>query len=292
MDFRGMPSAGTHYVGLSRLTSPENLFLFDFAADSIRTAPQVKAEMKRMRDGFRVQLLAPILSNAYPTSLTLLAHNARSLHAHIAEVRADINFQVADIILHSETRARASDTQGHYHLDGYLCTRADATPRAEDVVRPHHGTAIHTREALELGSHAIESVRGLDLLLQTVHTGLAGLEEFDVLSLYRSEQSSSVASFCEHLTPLLEHLQSRCAMIAGDFNIDLLHHSPPTLVLQKLMRRYGFKQLVGVQTHKYGALLNHIWTNLNAQNFEITTGACVTYWSDHSPTWCCIEPRS
>jgi hypothetical protein len=248
MDFRGMPSAGRHYVGLSRLTSPENLFLFDFAADNIRTAPQVKAEMKRMRDGCRVQVLAPNLNNAYPASLTLLAHNARSLHVHVAEVRADINFQAAEIILHSETRARASDAQHHYHLDGYLCTRADATPQTEDVVRPHHGTAIHTREALELGPHAIESVRGLDLLLQTIHTGLAGLEEFDVLSVYRTEQFSLVASFCKHLTPLLEHLQSRCAMIATNFNIDLLHRSPPTRILQKLMCRYGFRQLVHVQT--------------------------------------------
>jgi hypothetical protein len=88
MDFRGMPSAGRHYVGLSRLTAPEILFLFNFAADSIRTAPQVKAEMKRMRDDCRVQLFAPNLSsNAYPTSLTLLAHNAMSLHAHVAAVR-------------------------------------------------------------------------------------------------------------------------------------------------------------------------------------------------------------
>jgi hypothetical protein len=161
----------------------------------------------------------------------------------------------------------------------------------EDVVRPHHGTAIHTREALHLGSHAIDSVRGLDLLLQTIHTDLAGLDEFDVLSLYRFEQFSSVATFCEHLTPLLERLQSRRAIIAGDFNIELLHHSPPTQMLQKWMCRYGFRQLVCVQTHKYGALLYHIWTNLNAENFEITTGACVTYWSDHSPTSCYIEPR-
>jgi endonuclease/exonuclease/phosphatase family metal-dependent hydrolase len=161
----------------------------------------------------------------------------------------------------------------------------------EDVVCPHHGTAIHTREALQLGSHAIDSVRGLDLLQQTIHTGLAGLDEFDVLSLYRSKQFSSVATFCEHLTPLLERLQSRCAIIAGDFNIDLLHHSPPTRLSRKLMCRYGFRQLVCVQTHKYGALLDHIWTNLNAENFKITTGVCVTYWSDHSPTWCCIEPR-
>jgi hypothetical protein len=291
MDFRGMPSADRHYVGLSRLTNPENLYLFDFAANSIRTAPQVKAEMKRMCDGFRVQLLAPNLSNAYPASLTLFAHNARSLHAHVAEVWADINFQAADIILHSETRAEASDTPHHYHLDRYLCTRADAAPRAEDVVRPHHGTAIHTRETLDLESHAIEGVLGLYLLLLTVRTVLPGLEEFDVLSLYRSEQFSSIALFCEHLTPLLKRLQSRCSMIAGNFYIDLLHHSPPTLMLQKLMRRYSFRQLVCVQTHKYGALLDHIWNNLNADNFEITTGACITYWSDHCPTWCCIEPR-
>jgi hypothetical protein len=118
-----------------------------------------------------------------------------------------------------------------------MCTRADAVPRAEDTVRPHHGTTIHTREALELGPHAIESVQGLDLLLQTVHTGLAGLDEFDVFFVYRAEQFSSNASFYEHLTPLSERLQSRNAMIAGNFNIDLLHHSPPTRMLQKLMCR-------------------------------------------------------
>jgi hypothetical protein len=97
----------------------------------------------------------------------------------------------------------------------------------EDVVRPHHGTAIHTREALQLGPHSIHSVQGLDLLLQTGHTSLAGLNELDVLSLYRSEKFSSIATFCEHLTPLLVRMQSRCALIAGNFEYRFTSPQPP-----------------------------------------------------------------
>jgi hypothetical protein len=118
-----MPSAGRHYVGLSRLTAPENLFLFNFTADSVRTAPQVKAKMKRMREGCRVQVLAPNLTNNYPASLTLLAHNARSLHAHVAEVWNDINFQAADIILtqRSCSSVRFSRTLSSGWISIYAC---------------------------------------------------------------------------------------------------------------------------------------------------------------------------
>jgi hypothetical protein len=69
MEFRGMPSAGQHYVGLSRLTSPDNCFIYNFDAESIRTSAEVKTEMKRLRNNHRVALKVPNLVNLITQSL-------------------------------------------------------------------------------------------------------------------------------------------------------------------------------------------------------------------------------
>jgi hypothetical protein len=148
MDFRGIPSAGRHYIGLSRLTSPDNCFIFNFDAESIRTSAEVKTEMKRLRDNHRVALKVPNLVNNYPESLMLMAHNEQSLHAYIIEVRADINFKEADLILHSETRATSCDKTVLYNLDGFNLIRADALAQDGDIVCPHHGTPIHFRKQI------------------------------------------------------------------------------------------------------------------------------------------------
>jgi hypothetical protein len=110
LDFSDIASPGRHYVGLSRLTSPDNLFIINFAADKILSSEKVKTEMARLRESKQVQLSVPNLSNGYSQVVTLVVHNGRSLHAHMPEVRADGNFKAADFILHSETRACACET--------------------------------------------------------------------------------------------------------------------------------------------------------------------------------------
>jgi hypothetical protein len=68
----------------------------------------------------------PNLSNLYPDALTIVVHNGRSLHAHIPEVRADVNFRAADFVLHSEMRACLEDLDEFYQLLGFKFSRADA----------------------------------------------------------------------------------------------------------------------------------------------------------------------
>jgi hypothetical protein len=108
---------------------------------------------------------------------------------------------------------------------------------------------------------------------------LPGLKELTLISIYRSEQLVSIVQFCERLRPILESVQGKRVVIAGDFNVDLLHHSPLAQTLLKLMRSYGFEQHVEVHTHKYGALIDHVWTNLGP-SFCVSTGVLVSYWSD------------
>jgi exonuclease III len=248
--------------------------------------------MKRLRDNHRVALKVPNLVNDYPESLMLVAHNGRSLHAHIIEVRADINFKEADLILHSETRATSSDKNNFYDLDGFNLVRADALAQDGDIVRPHHGTAIHYRGQIGCEGTQVHSRRGQDIFEGTFNLHIRDLPTLVVLSIYRSEKFSSFDSFCGELLPILNRLQNVPSVLAGDFNIDMLHDSPPVSRLLKMMLRFGFRQHVTIHTHKYGALLDHVWTNLDIERFDISTGVCISYWSDHSPVWCKIKPRA
>jgi exonuclease III len=133
----------------------------------------------------------------------------------------------------------------------------------------------------------VHSGRGLDILEQSFVTALPGPDLLTLISIYRSEQFVSVAQFCERLRPVLESVQGKRVVVVGDFNVNLLHHSPPAQALSKLMRSYGFEQHVEVHTHKYGALIDHVWTNLGP-SFSVSTGVLVSYWSDHSSIWCRI----
>jgi hypothetical protein len=163
-----------------------------------------------------------------------VAQNGRSLHAHIIEVRADINFKEADFILHTETRATASDQNDSYDLDGFSMVRADALAQDGDTVRPHHGTATHYKQQIGCKSTQVHSRRGLSNMLEgTFNLHLRNLQTLIVSSIYRSEKMSSLESFCENLVSILFRLQSVPSVIAGDFNIGMLHNSPPVSWLLK-----------------------------------------------------------
>jgi exonuclease III len=287
LDFSGIASPGRHYVGLRRLTLPDNVFIIDFAPDKILTSEKVKTEMARLCESKQVQLSVPNLTNEYPRVVTIVVHNGRSLHAHIPKVRADVNFKAADFIMHSETRACARDPDEFYQISGFNFSRADAERLDTGEIRPYHDAGIHFREGLDSQCKKVHSGRDLDILEQSFGTVLPSLGELTLISIYRSKQFVSIVQFCEHLRPVLESVQGKRVVIAGDFNVDLLHHSLPAQALFKLMQSYGFKQHVEVHIHKYGALIDHVWTNLSP-SFSVSTGVFVSYWSDHSPIWCRI----
>jgi hypothetical protein len=194
------------------------------------------------------------------------------LHAHIIEVCADINFKKADLILHSETRATSSDKSDFYdYLDGFNIIRADALAHDGDTVCLHHGTAIHYGGQIGCEGTQVHSQKGLDIFEGTFNVHIRNLPTLVVLSIYRFEKISSFDSFCGYLIPILNRLQNVPFDLAGGFNIDMLHDSPPVSRLLKMMLKFGFRQYVTIHTHKYGALLNYVWTNLDIERFEIST---------------------
>jgi len=105
-----------HYVGLSRLTAIEGIFITDLCEDKITVSPAVEKEMAHLRNEGKLKLcLSPIYGA--PESLIRLSFlNARSLHKHIDDVRADINYLSTDISVFSETRFKSSDSDTMYRI--------------------------------------------------------------------------------------------------------------------------------------------------------------------------------
>ena len=70
------------------------------------------------------------------------------------------------------------------------------------------------------------------------------------------------------------------AIIAGEFNINMLQPSKRKNMLTELMQQYNFSSIVDTTTTFAGTLLDHFWIrNINEDFAKFVL--LDTYWSDH-----------
>ena len=81
-----------HYVGLSRVTTIDGLYVTDLCENKIAVSNDVQTEMHRLRTEGQLTLAVNPLYNVPEISLKICFLNARSLHKHIKDVRADLNY--------------------------------------------------------------------------------------------------------------------------------------------------------------------------------------------------------
>ena len=114
-----------HYVGLSRVTTFEGLYITDLCEDKIAVHPDVKIEMERLRT---IAKLKPCISPLYHITgsrLKLCYLNARPVHKHIQYLQKDLNYSSSDINTFAETRFSSQDVNGMYDISGYNLFRND-----------------------------------------------------------------------------------------------------------------------------------------------------------------------
>ena len=81
-----------HYVGLSRVTTIEGLYITNLCEDKIAVSPDVEKEMHRLRNEAKLDLCISPIYNADPVPLKVCYLNARSLHRHFGDVLSDLNY--------------------------------------------------------------------------------------------------------------------------------------------------------------------------------------------------------
>ena len=72
-----------HYVGLSRVTTIEGLYITDLCESKIAAHPDVEKEMERLRTSAKLKLCIYPLYEITGSLRKLCYLNARSVHKHI-----------------------------------------------------------------------------------------------------------------------------------------------------------------------------------------------------------------
>ena len=81
-----------HYVGLTRVTTIEGLYVTNLCEDKIAMSADVQNEMKGLRKEASLKCSVSPLCSFQQTPLKVCFLNARSLHKHIEDIRKDLNY--------------------------------------------------------------------------------------------------------------------------------------------------------------------------------------------------------
>lgn len=230
---------GLHYTALSRFTKLEDVFILDFCDKTLHTSPYVKQEMKRMKDTRPVDAQGRSYADQPLGTIKVGHQNARSLNAHIPQLRTDPHLPYLDFLACTESNALETDPDSHFELPGFHMHRVNdgrgvrkSTSLILYVRDPH--TFLPTLRIENPDYVIIKGSLSID----------AGPDEqpvaIDIVSLYR-RPSSSILEFLRALEPhVRDSTPHLTTVIIGDFNINLNNQDTATKNLTSLMHASGF----------------------------------------------------
>ena len=119
----------------------------DLCENKIAVSDDVRTEMHRLRTEGQLTSAVNPLYNVPEISLKICYLNARSLHKHIKDVRADLNYSSTDVSIFAESRFCNLDDDSLYNLthdNKYSMFRNDAPARNPSNIRPYGGTVVYS----------------------------------------------------------------------------------------------------------------------------------------------------
>ena len=264
-----------HYVGLSRVTTIEGLFITELCENKIAVSADVQTEMERLRTERHLELCVSPLYNAHQNVFKLCFLNARSLHKHIKDVRKDLNYTSTDICIFSETRFSQSDSDSMHSINGYTLFKNNSQPTQSNT-RPYGGTAIYSRVNFIPGYPYCCNTNGIEITVIKVMP----IPHVTIIGVYRSPKVP-VQQMCTALREILNIQQSTFNVFIGDFNLNWLNEGDRLPLSNLFIRDYQYRQLISHYTTDNRTCIDHIYTNLPDQH--VTSQVLETYFSDHKP---------
>ena len=270
-----------HYVGLSRVTTIEGLYVTELCENKIAVSADVQTEMERLRTEGRLKLCVSPLYSGHQIPFKLCFLNARSLHRHIEDVRKDLNYTTTDICIFTETRFCQSDNDSMYDIDGY--TLFKNISQSSLNTRPYGGTAIYSHIDFIPGYPYSHNTNGIEITVMRV----IPLPHLTIIGVYRSP-TVPVRQMCTALREILDMQPSTAFNVfIGDFNVNWLNESDRLPLSNLFIRDYNYRQLISHYTTDNRTCIDHIYTNLPDQH--VTSQVLETYFSDHKPVCAYID---
>ena len=105
-----------HYVGLSRVTTIDGLYITDLCQSKIAISSDVEAEMKHLRTKAKLDLSFIPFYKMSQSCFKMYFRNARSLHRHFKDIQ---NLTSAHIATFSEIRFTSYDSDNILYFFTY-----------------------------------------------------------------------------------------------------------------------------------------------------------------------------
>ena len=227
-----------HYVGLSRVTTIDGLYITDLSESKIAVNHDVKVHMQQLRTGHHTKLSNTPIYELDPNTFKICFLNSRSLHKHIEDIRSDLNYSNMDINIFSETRLYHLDSNASYAISGYTIFRNDSES-AILTTRPFSGTAVYTKIPFKPGYPLAKNTNGVEITIIKV----VAIPHVNIIGVYRSPKVS-VQQMCLALTQILNSCCSDFNVFLGDFNVNYLIQKEKVPLNNLFIREKNYRQLV------------------------------------------------
>lgn len=261
-----------HYVGLSRVTTIEGLYITELSEDKITVSSEVEKHMKYLRTEGKLELCISPVYNADERAIKVCFLNARSLHKHIDDVRADLNYLKTDINIFSETRFSNADSNTMYQIGQCSLFRNDDI--RNDNGRPYGGTAVYSRIDYYPGYPFCCNRSGIEIIA----IRLIVIPHITIIGIYRSPRVP-VSQFCTALRQTLMLSSTKFNVFIGDFNINWLNEYQRRPLYDLFVKDNNYRQLVSCYTTDNKTCIDHVYTNL--PETHVNVNILETYFSDH-----------
>ena len=264
-----------HYVGLSRVTKIEGLYITDLCEEKIVVNLHVAAEMEILKKERALKLSVTPIYEAEQVLFKLCYLNARSLHKHINYVRHDLTFTSTDINIFSETRCMRSDNDTMYEISGYTFFRNESHSLTS---RPFGGMAVFSRVEFLPGYPHCHNINGIEITSEITVIKVMILPHITIIGIYRSSKIQ-VQQLLAALTEVLVLSTSQFNVFIGDFNINWFDEASRRPLYNFFVNDNNYRQLVCSTTTDNKTLIDHIYTNLPES--QARSHILQTYFSDH-----------
>ncbi|XP_078368705.1 ATP-dependent DNA helicase Pif1-like [Oculina patagonica] len=270
-----------HYVGLSRVTTIDGLYITRLCEDKIAVSSHVQTEMKRLRTEAKLDLSFVPFYKMSQSCLIMYFLNARSLHRHIKDIQKDFNFSSAHIAIFSETRFSSYDSDEMYAINGFTLFRNDS-PHSNSCTRPYSGMAVYSKLPFFQGYPYCQNSNGIEVTVLKI----TALQQLTVIGVYRSPKVP-ITQLCRTLRPLLSEHSHTFNIVLGDFNVNWINETERRPLYNLFITEFNYSQLISSYTTDNKTAIDHIYTNIT--DCPIASGTLETYFSDHKVIWASLE---
>ena len=261
-------NSGQVYVGLSRVTSLQGLFLTGkFNKKSITLDQRATDEYNYMRINAPLQPVE-IIEPLDDDTLTFCLLNVRSLQKHAIDLKMDESLIKSHLLFLTETQLTSgSDTQSiRETLSPFLVSTNSLNHHRFSNIALAHQPMIEILNKYDIPGGSIYT-----LLRPTISN-----MPLNFILMYRQNQLRKT-DFLNKIIQLLRQVDL-AHVIMGDFNFDIYKDD------SKFLRDFlsDYKMIVGSSTHISGSLIDHIYIH-NAIYKEININVIMhsVYYSDH-----------